>query len=140
MINIQNIPRTTSFLIAVIQALIYPVADFDSLNTVTIVTFKEVWCTGWLWSATEMFQFIGFVSTIIVPIADVGHADTTTVLTGELVLLTGWIAASSFIAAISTIIASVTPGGSSRREGILDSMFYSLCIPSLFVEHTRASK
>lgn len=105
-----------------------------------IVTLKEMRCTGWFWSSAEVFQFIGLISTIIVPIAHVGPGDTTAILTGKLVLLTGWIGASSFIAAISTVIASVTPGGSSQKEGILDSTPYSLCMVTLLMEHTRAIK
>lgn len=102
--------HTTSLLITIITAVIYPVTDFDHFNAVPIVTCKIVGSTSCFWGTAKMLQLIGLIPTVIVPITEVSFVDAAAILTGKLVLLARLIGASPLITAIPTIISAVTPG------------------------------
>ncbi len=105
----MNFTLTASLLIAVVRAVVVPVAHLAQGDTVSIVTSELSRGAGGCWCAAHVLQLIGLVPAVIVAIADkvVGHA--AAVLAGVLVLLARLVGAALLVAAVPAVIASITP-------------------------------
>lgn len=61
---------TTSFLIAVVRAVVAPVAHFANRDTVSIVTSELSSGASGCWRVTHVLQLIRLIPAVIVAIAD----------------------------------------------------------------------
>lgn len=105
----MNFTLTASLLIAVVRAVVVPVAHLAQGDTVPIVTSELSRGAGGCRCAAHVLQLIGIVPAVVVAIADevVGHA--AAVLAGELVLLARLVGAALLVAAVPAVITSITP-------------------------------
>lgn len=105
----MNFTLTASLLIAVVRAVVVPVAHLAQGDTVSIVTSELSRGAGGCRCAAHVLQLIGIVPAVVVAIADkvVGHA--AAILAGELVLLARLVGAALLVAAVPAVITSITP-------------------------------
>lgn len=100
---------TASLLIAVVRAVVAPVAHLARGDTVSIVTSELSRGAGGCRCVAHVLQLIGLVPAVIVAVADKVMGHTATVLAGELVLLARLVDAALLVTAVPAVIASVTP-------------------------------
>lgn len=109
---------TASLLVAVVRAVIVPVAHLAEGDTVSVVTSELSRGAGGCGCVAHVLQLIRLVPTVIVAIADKVMGHTAAILAGELVLLARLVGAALLITAVPTIITSITPVGAAYAEAI----------------------
>lgn len=121
---------TTSLLVAVVRAVVVPVAHLAQGDTVSIITYELSRGAGGWRRVAQVIQLIRLVATVIVPVTDkvVGHA--ASILAGELMLRAWLIGTTLLITAVPTVITSITPV--NRRSAV---QRYYLSTWSMLVFH-----
>jgi len=110
---------TASLLIAVVRAVVVPVAHLHQRDTVFVVTSELSRGAGGCWCVAHVLQLIGLIPTVIVAVAHKVQRHAAAVLAGELVLLTRLVGAALLVAAVSAVVTTIAPDFRRVRKDAL---------------------